>query len=96
METKTTTPKYKKQGITKTDNYNKSYYEVNKSKWLEYNEKQKSNFLDCEVCKCSVQYSHKNIHFKTKKHIKNMEIVEKMKFVETTDTNKNIEINNII
>ena len=68
METKTTTPKYKKQGIAKTENYNKSYYEMNKQKWKDYNIKQNSNYFDCEVCKCSVQFSHRNTHFNTKKH----------------------------
>lgn len=68
METKTITPKYKKQQLVATENYNKSYYELNKNKWKEYNSKQTSQYLDCEVCHCSVQYSHRNIHYNTKKH----------------------------
>lgn len=70
---KTLTPKYKKQDIQKTENYNKSYYEVNKLKWREYNEKQKQNYFNCEICKCSVKFSHKNLHFKTNKHLRNLE-----------------------
>jgi hypothetical protein len=83
METKTTTPKYKKQGIAKTENYNKSYYEMNKQKWKDYNIKQNSNYFDCEVCKCSVQFSHRNTHFNTKKHQKNA-----MSNTELTKTNE--------
>lgn len=71
---KTQTPKFKKQQLPSNESYFKNYYEANKAKWTEYNERQKNNYLDCEICQCSVQYSHKNFHFKTKKHIRNMEL----------------------
>jgi recombinational DNA repair ATPase RecF len=86
MEPKTITPKYRKQGITKTDNYNKSYYEINKDKWKQYNTKQNSQYLDCELCQCSVQYSHRNKHYETKRHQKNMLLISEPK---ATDENKN-------
>jgi hypothetical protein len=80
---KTNQPKYKKQQLPKNDNYNKSYYEVNKSKWIEYNEKQKQNYYNCEACKCSIKFSHKNIHFQTKKHIKNSDTTQLQTEIKT-------------
>jgi hypothetical protein len=73
MENKTKTPKYKKQGIqaSSEQEYGKVYYALNRGKWINYNATQKSIYFDCEVCKCSVQYSHKKQHTETKKHIKN-------------------------
>ncbi len=56
----------------KLQKYYKQYYINNKQKYKDYNEKIKLIKEHCKYCNCDVVKKHIQVHFKTKKHLKNI------------------------
>ena len=64
METEIIQPQFNKA------DYYKSYYQKNKDKYREQNERRKSMFVTCDICHCEVGRKSAKAHLRTQKHIK--------------------------
>ena len=61
----------KKENALSVKEYNKQYYENNKEYFLK--------LVPCDICEISVCYGCKSRHFKSKNHLRNLEIFKEIK-----------------
>ena len=60
----------KKENALSVKEYNKQYYENNKEYFLK--------LVPCDICKISICYGCKSRHFKSKYHLRNLEIFKEI------------------